>query len=138
MCDWLSVSTSGYYDWRNRDTSKREQKKQLVEQAVILTFDAFKSRYGAPRMVVELNEAGIPCSLNHIAKIMADNGLKAKNGKNYKYFPSLNALSHVSDNLLARNFTADKPQLNRTSTISFTQPRSTNPKFSDFKIFTGF
>lgn len=119
MCAWLQVSRSGYYKWRTRDISTRQQRKQLVTNAVISTFSAFKQRYGAPRLTVELNEAGIPCSLNHIAKIMAENGLQARNGKDYKYFPSFNARSHVSDNLLARNFTASKPNEKWTSDITY-------------------
>ena len=119
MCLWSNVSRSGYYKWRNRDISTQQQRKQLITEAVVTTFATFKQCYGAPRLTVELNESGIPCSLNYIAKIMSELGLKAKNGKNYKYFPSFNALSHVSDNLLARNFTASKPNEKWTSDITY-------------------
>lgn len=118
-CGWLCVSRSGYYKWRNRGVSNRIVRKQLVEKAVVVTFDSFKKRYGAPRLAVELNESGIPCSVNHIAKLMAKNGLKAKNGKNYKYFPSVQAINHVSDNLLRRRFTASKPNEKWVSDITY-------------------
>jgi len=119
MCRWLTVSRSGYYKWRNRSTSQREQRKRFVEQTLVQTFHTFKHRYGAPRLTVELNEAGIRCSLNHIAKLMTDNGLQARNGKHYKYFPGPNARNHVSDNLLRRNFTASKPNEKWVSDITY-------------------
>lgn len=119
MCGWLDVSRSGYYKWRTRDISPREETKRLVESAVIRCFNDYKHRYGAPRITVELNEAGIPCSLNHIAKLMADNGLQARNGKHYKYFPGPNARNHVSDNLLKRDFTANKPNEKWVSDITY-------------------
>tara|TARA_R110000823_G_C15868739_1_gene493938 strand:- start:32 stop:763 length:732 start_codon:yes stop_codon:yes gene_type:complete len=90
-----------------------------VEQALVVTFEQFRRRYGAPRLVVELNEAGIPCSLNHIAQLMAENGLKARNGKQYKYFPAATALSHVSDNLLGRDFEASRPDEKWVSDITY-------------------
>lgn len=98
MCHWLQVSRSGYYKWRCRGESERSRQTRWVEQQVIETFKQFKRRYGAPRLTIELNESGIRCCRNHIAKLMAANDLKAKNGKGYKYFPSFNAINHVSDN----------------------------------------
>ena len=82
MCDWLSVSRSGYYKWRGRRPSQQSLRQEHVRQAVVAAFNHYKERYGAPRVTVELNEAGITCSLNHIAQLMAQSGLKARNGKN--------------------------------------------------------
>ncbi len=50
---------------------------------------------------------------------MAEKGLKAINRKHYKYFPSFSARNHVSDNLLARNFTASKPNEKWTSDMTY-------------------
>ena len=119
MSRWLKVSRSGYYKWRSRKVSAREQQRLLVETSVVTTFERFKHRYGAPRIAIELKEAGVPCSLNHVAKLMAANDLQARNGKGYKYFPSIQARNHVSDNLLARNFKASKPNEKWVSDITY-------------------
>ena len=119
MCRWLDVSRSGYYKWRGREPSSRAQQRELVKQAAVVTFEQFKHRYGAPRLAVELNEAGIACSVNHIAQLLAECGLQARNGKNYKYFPSVQAINHVSDNVLARQFTATKPNEKWVSDITY-------------------
>ena len=59
------------------------------------------------------------CSVNHVAKLMVANDLQARNGKGYKYFPSVQARNHVSDNLLARNFSASKPNEKWVSDITY-------------------
>ncbi len=119
MCRWLGVSRSGYYKWLHRKPSAQAVRRAHVHAAAVLTFDRFKKRYGAPRIAVELNESGIACSVNHIARLMAESGLKARNGKNFKFFPSANAVNHVSDNLLKRDFSAATPNEKWVSDITY-------------------
>lgn len=83
------------------------------------TFTRLKSRYGSPRLTIELNAQGVSISENTVAKMMRDQGLKARNGKGYKYFPSVLARNHVSDNLLNRNFKATKPNEKWVSDITY-------------------
>lgn len=82
-------------------------------------YQAYKKRYGAPRITEELKELGISCSLNHVAQLMQEAGVKARNGKRFRYEPSAEAMSNVADNLLARNFKADKPNEKWVSDITF-------------------
>lgn len=119
MCGWLGVSRAGYYKWRKRAPSAREKRRLLVEKVVVNTFWQFKERYGAPRLAEELQEDGIPACKNHVAQLLAKNDLRARNGKGYKYFPAPNSRSHVSDNLLRRNFTASKPDEKWVSDITY-------------------
>ena len=119
MCGWAGVSRSGYYKWRNRRPGPQAKQRELVRQAVVETFHAFKQRYGAPRLTVELNESGIACSLNHVAKLLSESDLQARNGKNFKYFPSMNAINHVSGNFLGRNFSARQPNEKWVSDITY-------------------
>ena len=119
MCRWLKVSRSGYYQWRSRKPSQQSLRREQVRQAVVVAFEQYKQRYGAPRVAVELNESGIACSVNHVAQLMADSGLKARNGKRYKYFRSPTKYNHVSDNLLRREFTASKPNQKWVADITY-------------------
>lgn len=119
MCGWLDVSTAGYYKWRDGEPSQQEVRREQVRNAVVVTFDKFKKRYGAPRIAVELNESGIECSVNHIAELMADAGLKARNGKKFKYCASSSGLNNVGENLLNRNFHAQKPNEKWVSDITY-------------------
>lgn len=119
MCQWLSVSRAGYYKWRARAPSARDLRKLEAERLLINLFSQFKSRYGSPRMTLELNEVGIPLSENTVAKLMSEQGLKARNGKGYKYYPDVLARNHVSDDLLRRDFSASKPNEKWVSDITY-------------------
>lgn len=119
MCRVLSVSRSGFYAWRKRPVSQREQRRALVGAAVETAYTQFKRRYGAPRLTVELNEQGIPCSLNHVATLLKERGLKARNGKGFRYRPRTEAMTNVNGNLLHRSFVAEAPDQKWVSDITY-------------------
>jgi transposase InsO family protein len=119
MCRVLSVSRSGFYSWLKRPLSPRARQRALVGKAVEETFARFKKRYGAPRLVVELNAQGIPCSLNHVATLLKERGLRARNGKGFRYRPRTEAMTNVSENLLGQDFTALAPNLKWVSDITY-------------------
>jgi len=119
MCRWLNVSRSGYYRWRHREPSQRAIKREVVRCAVVDVYHQFKKRYGAPRITEELNALGVSCSKNHVAQLLQIQGLKARNGKAFKYQPSAYATYNVSPNLLARNFKASRPDEKWVSDISY-------------------
>lgn len=119
MCRCLSVSRSGFYRWRDREPSKRAQQREYVRMAVNDTYYEFKKRYGAPRIAVELNESGIPCSENHVAELLRELGLKARNGKRFRFQPSPEAVAGVAGNVLARDFSASKPNEKWVSDITY-------------------
>jgi putative transposase len=119
MCRLLSVSRSGFYAWLKRPPSTREQRRALIGMAVEDAYSQFKKRYGAPRLTVELNAQGIPCSLNHVASLLRERGLRARNGKGFKYCPRTEAKTNVNDNLLRRNFTTERPNRKWVSDITY-------------------
>lgn len=119
MCRWARVSRSGFYRWLSRKPSAREVRQLEAEKHLINLFKKFKSRYGSPRMTVELNEQGFDISKNTVAKLMSKQGLRARNGKGYHYFPNVLASNNLSDNLLRRNFSASKPDEKWVSDITY-------------------
>jgi transposase InsO family protein len=119
MCKLLSVPRASYYSWRKRPVSKREQRRALVGAAVETTYHQYKKRYGAPRVAIELNEQGIGCSVNHVADLLREKGLRARNGKGFKYRARTESRTNVSDNLLQRRFTADRPNRKWVSDITY-------------------
>jgi putative transposase len=119
MCRLLDVSRSGFYAFLKRPLSARQQQRQRVSEAIEKTFVAFKKRYGAPRLVQEVNAQGIPCSLNHVALLMREKGLRARNGKGFRYRARVESKTNVSDNLLAQRFEADRPNRKWVSDITY-------------------
>ena len=115
----MNVSRSGFNKWLDRPESDRAKRKADYAGRVKDTYEEFEAAYGAPRITKELNELGYPCSVNYIAKIMAEQGIRARNGKGFKYSRHSLTMNNVSENLLWRNFHADKPNEKWTSDITY-------------------
>ena len=119
MCRVMGVSRCGFNKWLRRPDSARKQRKALYTERVLETFEEFEAAYGAPRITQELNELGFACSENYIAKLMSEQGIRARNGKGFKYSRHSLTMNNVSDNVLWRNFHADKPNQKWTSDITY-------------------
>ena len=88
QCEWMNVSTSGYYDWqtrkRNPSPTKPSKRSEVIDEAMRIAFADRKQRYGSPRIHTELNELGFPVALNTVALSMRRQGLVAKAGRKFK------------------------------------------------------
>lgn len=119
MAKWLEVSRSGYYKWRDREPSFQHEYRELLRKAICETFSKLKARYGARRLTHELHDIGLSCSVNHVAKLMQQEGLKARNGKGFKYSPDGAKVGNIAENLLNRSFDANKPNEKWVSDITY-------------------
>ena len=119
MCRLLSVSRAGYNAWQARELSPRAQQRERVGVDVETAYHQYKLRYGAPRLTVELNAQGIPCSLNHVAKLLNERGLRARNGKGFRYSLRTAAKTNVSDNLLQRKINSSAPERKWVTDITY-------------------
>ena len=83
VCRLLSVSRSGYYAWERRPPSVREQSNRVPKIEIKRVFDDEKGRAGAPRIARRLQGEGKPAGRHRIARIMKDNGWRAKAARKY-------------------------------------------------------
>lgn len=86
---------------------------------VVDLFSTYKARYGAPRIAQELKSLGESCSVNYVADILQNQGLRARNGKAFKYSPSSEAVAGVADNLLRGRFDAQGPNQKWVTDITY-------------------
>ena len=100
LCRKLGVSRSGYYAWRNRDVSERELQHLQLLPVVQQIFTASRETYGYPRIHAALKTAGIHCGRHRIARIMRENGLKARMARRFKYHRHRDYLFAETPNLL--------------------------------------
>ncbi len=79
------------------------------KQEILDIFNANKGRYGYRRILMVLRNNGY--SINHktVLKLMNSLGLKGKQRKNDKYHSYKGEVGKVADNLLKREFYAEKP-----------------------------
>ena len=124
MCRILEVSRSGYYYWRSRPVNQRALIREEVRLAVLEAYFLFKRRYGAPRIAEELQANGIPCCKNHVAALLREAGLKAHNGRGFRYSIAGAVSRNVCDNILKRRFWASRPNEKWVSDITYIRVRS--------------
>ncbi|MGE4545740.1 MAG: IS3 family transposase [Pedobacter sp.] len=102
-----------------RSVSQRAQHKATVAEAVEQTYRQFKKRYGAPHLAVELSKQGIACSRNHVARLLKERGLRARNGRGFRHYPRAEAMTNVNANVLNRDFTESAPNVKWVSDITY-------------------
>lgn len=80
MCRILGVARSGYYEWLHEPVAKRGQDDARLLRLTRASFNASQGIYGAPRVFLDLREAGKTCSKHRVARLMRQNGLRALHG----------------------------------------------------------
>jgi len=108
MCELLQVCRSGYYAWRQRPVSQREMANRHLLEKIEAAYVANDGRYGSRRIYQEIKEE-IPCSLNQVARLMQQHGIRAKQSKRYKTTSRRNHNHPYAPNHLAQDFVAQRP-----------------------------
>jgi putative transposase len=119
MCRALTVSRSGYYEWRGRAPSLRAQLRKQLDGRVRNAFEAEKARIGSPRVTQRLQAQGHTAGHNQVAESMARQGLRAKGARKFKATTNSNHSLPVAENLLMQNFEADRPNQKWVSDITY-------------------
>jgi transposase InsO family protein len=101
LCGTLDVSAAGYYAWRQRPRSARQQRRAALVAEVRAIHAEVKARYGSPRIHAELAARGRGCCVNTVARLMRDNGIAAKVAKKFRCTTDSNHDLPVAENLLA-------------------------------------
>jgi putative transposase len=85
MCKWLRVSPAGFYASLGRPVSRRAQLDQRLRVEIRAVHAASARRYGAPKVHDELRrDHGIVCGHNRVARLMREDGLRAKRSQRYR------------------------------------------------------
>lgn len=103
MCKVLKVSRSGYYAWRNRKTSKRQEANNQLLEDIRKIYRESRNNYGSPRVTDVLNDNGIVCGKNRVARIMRDNDIRAKIRRRFRRTTDSRHGYPVAPNLLIDN-----------------------------------
>ena len=119
MCNVLKITSSGYYKWKNRPFSKRLLSKEKIKQQITSIYFSSKQRYGSPRIAFELNSLGYKISRITVAKYMKELGLRSKLSKKFKVTTNSKHNYLVVENVLNRNFIADKSSKAWVSDITY-------------------
>ncbi|KQT63315.1 transposase [Aureimonas sp. Leaf427] len=119
----LGVSPSGYFAWKDRPACHRQRTDLILLAHVRSAFALSNETYGSPRMVHELRDNGLGIGRRRVARLMRENGMKARQKRRFKRTTdSLHAFP-VAPNLLDQDFTATGPNRKWGADISYVWTR---------------
>ena len=104
MCRVLDVSRGGYYGWLKRPESLRSRDDRRLKVEIRTIYEKNKCRYGSPRVHRTLRHRGTVCGKNRVARLMREDGLRARSRRKFKATTDSNHRHPVAPNLLNRQF----------------------------------
>ncbi len=119
LCRAMQVCRGGFYAWRERGKSARQQQNETLTEHIKAAFEESDATYGSPRIYVELQAAGIAGSQKRIARLMRLENLRAVRPKRFVVTTDSDHDMPVAQNLLARTFAAETPDTRWTADITY-------------------
>jgi putative transposase len=118
-CDALGASESGYHAWAARPASPAELRRERLVAAIKQVHAEVKERYGSPRMTAELNARGHACTVNTVAGLMKEHGIRAKAARRFVRTTDSRHGLPVAGNLLDRQFDPGRPNAAWSADITY-------------------
>jgi transposase InsO family protein len=115
----MRVSRSGYYYWKTKEKSKRQQERERIIPKIREIHRQTEESYGARRISVELESQGESCGRAKAATLMKAAGVVAKQKKKFKVTTDSTHNLPVAPNLLERNFEVAEPDRVYCSDITY-------------------
>ena len=109
MCRVLGVSTSGYYAWRNRTPSKRDQDDEMLLEKIRQIHQMSYGTYGAPRIHEELRDQDVRVGRKRVARLMRGAGLVGVSRRKGVTTTRRRSDAEPAPDLVERDFSAEAP-----------------------------
>jgi putative transposase len=110
MCTWLSVSASGFFDWRRRPDSATARRRERLAALIRAAFETSDETYGYRRIHAQLARWGVPCGPELVRGIMRELGLQPCQPRPWRAgLTEQDGRAHHIPDLVARDFTAERP-----------------------------
>jgi len=118
MCRVIRVHRSGFYAWLKEPLSARAAENNRLLELIKSSNEDSGMVYGSPRIHRDLRELGEVCGVNRVARIMRQNGLRARIGYRKPRFRAGKPAS-VAPNQLEQDFSAPGPNHTWVSDITY-------------------
>lgn len=119
MCLWLAVSTSGFYEWRDRPASATARRRAQLAVLVEAIFDVSDQTYGHRRVHAQLARQGEACSPELVRAIMRELGLVPCQPRPWRPTTTVAGGAAPVPDLVARDFSADAPGVKLVGDITY-------------------
>jgi len=112
-CEVLGVSASGYFAWRQRQSTRPGSGGRQSDEAVLAHLRAIhaevKQEYGWPRMHKELLARGVRVGKERVRRLMQRHGLRARTKRKFVVTTDSKHNLPVAPDLVQRRFTPEAP-----------------------------
>lgn len=119
MCQVLQVSVSGYYAWRGRPESERDQNDRALTLKITICHKEGRETYGTPRIRAALAAKGELVSRRRIGRLMKAANLVVRCKRKFRTTTRSNPSFPVAPNVLNREFTATAPNQKWVTDITY-------------------
>ena len=109
MCRVLEVSPAGFYAWQRRAPSARQRQDTQLRVQIAASHRRSRRRYGSPRILRDLREAGRRVSRRRVARLMREAGLVGVPARRFRVTTRSDHAQPVAPNRLARQFAVAQP-----------------------------
>jgi putative transposase len=100
MCRLLGVSRSGFYAWRQRPLSDKAKRSRRLLVKIKAIFKRRRRSYGSPRIWRDLVDDGERVGRGQVARLMGENGIRAKQSRKFKVTTNSKHNLPVAPNIL--------------------------------------
>ena len=104
----LDSAPNGHYARPKTPVSTHPKEDARLLRLIRASFKESQCVYGAPRVFLDLREAGESCSKHHVARLMRENGMRAQRDYRTRRYISGKS-SELIPNLVKRNFDVSQP-----------------------------
>lgn len=109
LCRTLRIERSGYYAWLKRPKSKRTRRNEELIATLKQLWMESGCVYGYRKLHDDLQEVGIDCSPNKVARLCQQAGIRAQIGYKRRKGYYGGRPTVVADNYLERQFEVSRP-----------------------------
>lgn len=119
MCRTLGVGVSGYFAWWRRPENRYVQADVTLTMSIHKIHQQSRGTYGAPRVQAVLADEGLQVSRARITRLMKAAGLRVRCKRKFRSTTNSKHRHPVAENLLNREFTADRPNQKWVTDITY-------------------
>ncbi|WP_407571732.1 IS3 family transposase [Deinococcus altitudinis] len=118
-CRTLNVGVSGYFAWWRRPENRYAQADVTLTASIQKIHQESRGTYGAPRVQAVLADEGMQVSRARITRLMKAAGLQVCCKRKFRTTTNSKHRHPVAENLLGRDFTADRPNQKWVTDITY-------------------
>jgi transposase InsO family protein len=119
MCEWLEVSTSGFYEWLGRPESATATRRGRLSSLIAQAFDDSDGTYGHRRVHAQLARWGEHCTTELVRGLMRALGLVACQPRPWRLSLTDGGDAGSIPDLVNRDFTAAAPGVKMVGDITY-------------------